>query len=147
MSLVIDASVTMAWCFEDESTDFTRAIFLHVETDGAVVPALWPLEVANTVLVGRRRGRLLPAQAATFLTILRRLPISVDATTHAHAWSSIFHLAESEQLSVYDASYLDLAIRLNLPIATVDARMRGAATRLGIQLVDLPREQVESKTE
>ncbi len=136
MSLVIDTSITMAWCFQDEATDHTASVIRMVRDQGAIVPSLWPVEVANSVLVGRRRNRLSAGDAATFFALLRNLSIRVDAGTTAHAWTSVFDLAEARNLTAYDACYLDLAIREAIPLATLDNRLRDAARRLGVPLVN-----------
>jgi predicted nucleic acid-binding protein len=134
--IVIDASITMAWGFRDETTPFSRAIYWRVYADRALVPAIWPLEIANTILVGERRGRIAQSESVRFLTVLRSMPITVDEETTLRAWMDILPLARQLNLSAYDASYLDLAIRRGLPLATADRRMREAATLLGLELVE-----------
>lgn len=136
MSVVIDASMTMAWCFQDEATDLTATVFRRVQAQGARVPSLWPTEVANSVLVGRRRDRLTAADAARFFESVRGLPVRVETVAPAHVWTSIFELADRQRLTVYDASYLDLAVREHLPLATLDARLKDAAHRMNVPLID-----------
>jgi predicted nucleic acid-binding protein len=99
-----------------------------------VVPALWPLEVANTLVVGERRKRSTPAQAATWLSLLEAFPITVDAETAAHAWVETLALARAQDLSAYDAAYLELAMRRGLPLATLDEKLKKAATAVGVGL-------------
>jgi predicted nucleic acid-binding protein len=97
----------------------------------AHVPSLWPREVANALLVGKRRGRIKAADTARFISILGAFPIAIDGETVAHAWADTMHLARAHNLSSYDASYLELAIRLGLPLAAVDGKLRAAARAMG----------------
>jgi len=135
MSLVLDASLTMAWCFDDEATPATEAVFDLVQDAGAVVPAIWPMEVTNTVLIGERRGRLTEAQSARFLQVLQGLPITLDRGAVTDAWDTVLAVGREQRLSAYDASYLELAMRRGLPLATLDARLTDAARRVGVPLV------------
>jgi predicted nucleic acid-binding protein len=100
----------------------------------AHVPSLWPLEVANALLVGERRKRITPADAARFLAILGAFPITVDDETVSHAWTDTLHLARAHNLSSYDAAYLELAIRLGLPLAALDGKLKTAAQAVGVPL-------------
>lgn len=98
----------------------------------AVAPALWPLEVANAVLMGERRQRSTEAQAAKWLGNLSSLPITVDDETAARAWSDVLRLARAHRLSAYDAAYLELALRRGLPLATLDDQLKAAAAAVGV---------------
>src|SRR3712207_5961191 len=129
MSLVLDASLTMAWCFDDEATPATEAVFDLVQDAGAVVPAIWPMEVTNTILIGERRGRLTEAQSARFLQVLQGLPITLDRGAVTDAWDTVLAVGREQRLSAYDASYLELAMRRGLPLATLDTRLGDAARR------------------
>src|SRR3712207_4958505 len=129
MSLVLDASLTMAWCFDDEATPVTEAVFDRVRDAGAVVPAIWPVEVTNTILVGERRGRLTEAQSTRFVQVLQGLPITLDQGAITNAWDRVLMVAREQGLSAYDASYLELAMRRGLPLATLDARLTDVARR------------------
>lgn len=131
---VLDGSVTMAWYFADESNAYADTVLTDLETGRAVVPSLWPLEVANTVLVGERRKRSTEAQAAAWLGILEQLAIEVDGGTASHAWGSTLALARSHNLSSYDASYLELAMRRGLPLATLDGKLKSAAQAVGVPI-------------
>lgn len=131
---VLDGSVTMAWYFVDESNAYADAVLTDLETGRAVVPSLWPLEVANTVLVGERRKRSTEAQAAAWLGILETLTIEVDGETASHAWGGALALARSHNLSAYDASYLELAMRRGLPLATLDGKLKSAAQAVGVPI-------------
>lgn len=132
--LVLDASVTMAWCFADEATAETWAILDRVKIEGAAVPALWPLEVGNILTQAERRQRTTPARINQFLEQLRTLPIQVDDETASRAWRETLALARTEGLTTYDAAYLELALRRGLPLATRDKALCQAAARNGVRL-------------
>lgn len=133
--LVLDCSATIAWYLEDEANPHADSILLRVSQEGAAVPAIWPAEVANVLLVAERRRRLTPAEGLRIVGLLGRLPINVDVQTQSHVLASVFPLAREQHLSAYDASYLELAIRLGLPLATLDASLQRAAKALGVTLV------------
>lgn len=122
----------MAWGFEDEGDSHATAILERMPDLQAFVPNLWPLEVANALLVGERRGRMTAANTARFLTILGSLPITVDDKTVARAWAETLHLARACNLSAYDASYLELTIRRGLPLACLDGKLKAAAAADGV---------------
>jgi predicted nucleic acid-binding protein len=133
--LVIDNSVVMSWCFEDEESDLgERALDLLAERE-AVVPAIWPLEAANALVVAERRKRLAPGDSLRFVELLASLPIRVEPDPASRVLGEVLALARSSGLSSYDASYLHLAVRLDLPLATLDASMRAAALELGVELL------------
>lgn len=132
---VLDASVTMAWCFPDETTPFTEAVLERLRTDGAQAPAIWPLEIVNVLLVGERRGRLTAAQSARFISLLSQLPISVAERRPLQELDSVLALGRTYRLAAYDAAYLDLAMTQALPLATTDNRLAEAAQLCGITLV------------
>jgi len=131
---VLDGSITLAWFFEDESDAYADAVEDALVKASAVVPALWHLEVANALLVGERRKRTTEAKVTQFVALLQSLPISVDDATIAQAWSDTLHLARGQNLSAYDAAYLELALRRGLPIATLDDRLKAAAAAVGVTL-------------
>jgi predicted nucleic acid-binding protein len=131
---VLDCSLTMAWCFDDEATPYTDSIRDKLSEVRAVVPTLWPIEVANATIVGERRKRLHEARSRRFITLLESLPIAVDDETGSRAFGDISHLARTYQLSAYDAAYLELAIRRGLPLACLDGKLRTAATAAGVLL-------------
>jgi len=126
-NFVLDCSLAVAWFFEDEANAYAQAVEDSLVAASAIVPSLWPLEVANALLVGERRKRATEAKVTTFLGLLKSLPILTDDETPIHAWHESIQLARIHQLSVYDASYLELAIRLALPLATLDDRLKAAA--------------------
>ncbi|MDP3482459.1 MAG: type II toxin-antitoxin system VapC family toxin [Sulfuricella sp.] len=132
---VLDNSVVMAWYFEDEANDFTAAILQSLASSEALVPTIWPLEVANVLLVGERRGRSTEARTSRFIALLDALPIRVDAATSQHALSGILMLAHEQRLSAYDAAYLELSMREGVSLATQDQALRRAAEACGVGLL------------
>ncbi len=135
MSLVLDASLTLSWFFKDERTPGTDAVLTEVTENGAVVPGLWRLEVANALQMAVRRKRIDAAFRDSALTQLSRLSIPADPDTDAYAWTAILQLASRFELTLYDAAYLELAQRRGLPLATFDRELRDAAAALGIALL------------
>ncbi|WP_395706778.1 type II toxin-antitoxin system VapC family toxin [Casimicrobium huifangae] len=135
MSFVIDCSVTMAWCFEDERTPASDALLARVVESGAVAPAIWPLEVCN-VLLGAARRKRIPAEAVSQVAQrIAALPIAVDTEGVALTRSNALQLAERHGLSSYDASYLELAQRKALPLATMDDALRRSAIAAGVAVL------------
>ncbi len=133
-TVVVDCSVALAWCFEDETTEFTEAVLDAVVAGGAVVPCLWPLEAANVLLVAERRKRISEAQATQFLDRLLALPIQIETPVGNETWTRVHALGRTHGLSSYDAAYLDLAIRRGLPLATLDRDLKKAAENSGVPL-------------
>ncbi len=131
---VIDCSVVMSWCFQDEAGQYADAVLDSLQENTAAVPALWPLEVVNALLTSERRGRLAPAGSIRFLSMLARLPIVVDREWPERTMKELLALGRASELSSYDAAYLELAMRKGLPIATLDARLEAAAGRSGVAL-------------
>ncbi len=134
-AVVIDASIAVAWCFEDEASPETDRVLERVRVHGARVPALWYLEVGNVLRQAERRKRIMPADTAARLELLSRLPIAADTSPPIRAWSEILDVARSQTLTVYDAAYVELAMRLALPIASKDRELTAAAQRLGIAVL------------
>jgi predicted nucleic acid-binding protein len=131
-SFVLDGSVSMAWHFKDEADAYADAIAARFPGAQAMVPTIWPLEVANAVLTGERRKRSTEAQATRWLSYLASLPITIDDESKLRAWSDVLSLARAHNLSAYDAAYLELALRRGLPLATLDNKLKAAATSIGI---------------
>lgn len=127
MSLILDSSATVAWVYMDEASKAIRQVFDLVSDQGAWVPSLWRLEVANILEIGVRRRRHDAAFRDATLADLALLPISIDPETDRQAWTATLRLAERHRLTLYDAAYLELAQRRNLPLATLDAELRSAA--------------------
>ncbi|MGO8867919.1 MAG: type II toxin-antitoxin system VapC family toxin [Alphaproteobacteria bacterium] len=134
MSLVLDSSAALAWIFGDETTEAIRELFDQVAESGAVVPALWRLEVANSLTVALRRGRIDASFRRAALADLALLDITADKSTDDHAWTETLELADRFGLTLYDAAYLELAQRRALPLATLDDDLRAAARVLGMGL-------------
>jgi predicted nucleic acid-binding protein len=134
MPFVLDTSVTMAWAFDDEVTSYAKAVLDALDGERALVPGIWPLEVANVLLVGERRGRITPARTGSVLSDFSVLPIEVDQERPARVWGAVLTIGRAHGLSAYDASYLELALRLALPLATQDNRLRSVAALLGVPI-------------
>jgi predicted nucleic acid-binding protein len=134
LSLVLDSSMALAWCFADERSYVATEVLQRVSVDGATVPALWHLEIANGLLVAERRGRVSADFRHQTLADLAVLAIHVDAETPRRAWHATSELAERFGLTPYDAAYLELAERTGLPLATRDAALAQAAATLGVAL-------------
>ena len=134
-AFVLDASVTFAWCFVDEASAAADRLLDRVQREGAYVPALWPVEVANVLLVSERRGRIDPTSSMRFIDLLARLPISIDDETTGRALGDTLDLARERKLTVYDAAYLELARRRGLPLATRDTALRAAARATRVPLL------------
>jgi len=135
MSFVIDASIAVAWYFEDETTLATEATLNKVVESGAVVPTLWRLEVANAFQSAIRRNRITAQYRDQSLAELMLMPISIDTETNTYAWTTTLRLAERFALTLYDSAYLELAHRRTEPLATLDSDLRAAALALGLSLV------------
>lgn len=129
---VLDCSVAVAWVIDEEATPATDSLLERLRDDGAVVPALWSLEFANVLLRAERRERLAPAKIAASLKLIDELPIVTDPQTGARAFRETLALARSASLTVYDASYLELAMRHDVALATQDQALMRAARRLHV---------------
>ena len=128
--------MALSWYFEDECSPAADALLDRVAEDGAVVPSLWRLEIANGLQIALRRGRINRAFRDRTLAELGRMGITTDPDTDSYAWTNTLQLADRFQLTVYDAAYLELAQRRSLPLATLDKPLRAAAGTLGITLFD-----------
>ena len=139
MSVVIDASMALAWLFEREKTEeilWANGCLQYLATANAdaVVPSLWYTEVANGMLVGERRKLVTPAKASLFRANLANLPIRCDDSDVALRVDSALGLARAHQLSVYDATYLELAMRLGATLASFDIALIVAAKSVGVSV-------------
>lgn len=134
-AFVLDASVTMAWCFEDEASDAAWGLLDRLGEDTALVPGIWSVEVANVLLVAERRRRLTRPQSRAFVTRLLALPILVEEAPPQRVLGEVFTLGRETGLAAYDALYLDLAARHDLPLATLDRAMRSAARKSRIAIL------------
>ena len=132
---VLDPSVVMAWCFEDEADGYADSVLDLLVDSEAIVPSIWPLEVANVLLVAERRKRLTEAASLQFVNMLRELPITVDQESSERAFSEVFFVGRQQGLSAYDASYLELAMREGTALATRDKKLRKASVKCGVKLL------------
>lgn len=132
---VVDNSIVMSWCFQDETDKYTDAVLGYMEEATAYVPAVWPLEVRNVLLVAERRKRISPADGSRFISLLFELPIIVEQESPERMLGDILALAREYKLSSYDASYLDLAMRKGLPLATKDKNIIAAARKSSVQIL------------
>jgi predicted nucleic acid-binding protein len=137
MSLVLDGSVTLAWCMEDERTPALIRLLRQVTEQGAMVPAIWRFELANGLRTGVKRGRIGASERDGHLADFAGMNIVTDSETDRYAWTTTQRLAERFDLTPYDASYLELAQRLSLPLATLDKALRAAAIGAGVDLANV----------
>jgi predicted nucleic acid-binding protein len=134
-TLVLDCSVTMTWFIPDEATAQAKALRDRVTDEGAVVPTLWPFEVGNALLFAVRDRRTTAELRAAAIASLQQLPIEIDDTGLSRVWFETLALADRFRLTLYDACYLELAQRRELPLATLDRELRNAARKLGLALL------------
>jgi predicted nucleic acid-binding protein len=132
LKYVLDASVALAWYLPDEGDAYTRALFDHLESASITVPSIWPIEVANALLVVERRRRALGPDLDDFASALATLPIEIARDAELQAFGSWLGLGRKYGVTTYDAAYLAVALRLGLPLATIDSRLRSAADSAGI---------------
>lgn len=135
-NFVVDNSVVMSWCFKDETNKYADAILDRLVFSTALVPSIWPLEVCNVLLVAERKKRLSEADSTRFLELLNKLPILIEQEPAERMMREILALARENQLSSYDASYLNLAMRKGLPIATLDISLITAAKRTKVPILE-----------
>jgi predicted nucleic acid-binding protein len=133
--VVLDSSATLAWIYGDETTEAIRLLYERVADEGALVPMLWRLEVANALTLAVRRGRIDVDFRDAALRDLAVLDIISDRQTDAQAWAGTLHLADAHRLTLYDAAYLELALRHSLPLASLDRDLCTAANRAGVALL------------
>jgi predicted nucleic acid-binding protein len=131
---VLDCSVALAWCFHDEQDPYADAIAARFPAVDLIVPSLWHLEIANIFVVAERRGRATQADTQTWLGFLTSLAVTVDGETVTRAWADTLSLARAHNLTSYDAAYLELALRLGIPLATLDSQLKSAAQAVGVPL-------------
>ena len=131
--IVIDASVALAWCFPDEGSDYSDSVLLAVENQTVIVPAIWAVEIANALLVGERRKRIRQPEVRRFTDLMNGLSVVEDGQPFADTVSNILPLAREYDLSAYDAAYLDVAVRHEIPLATLDGKLQKACTAAGIK--------------
>jgi predicted nucleic acid-binding protein len=135
LSFVIDNSVALAWCFEDEQTPALMTLLDRLVEQGALAPQLWPIEALNGLLSAEKRGRIDRSSRLRLLGFLSQLPIAIDEETAGRVWSSTGHLADEHGLTAYDAAYLELAVRQGVPMATTDTALVRAAQTIGVEIL------------
>lgn len=135
MKFVLDCSVTMSWCFEDEINDYTENVLTSLrKQNSAIVPPIWKLEVANVLLLAQRKKRISSLIANNFKSSLGALPIHTDLSANDRIFDTVYELARELQLTAYDAAYLELALREQVPLATQDSALILAAKAIKIIL-------------
>jgi predicted nucleic acid-binding protein len=132
---VLDASIALSWCFKNEATVAADRVLERLAAEAASVPAIWHLEIANVLALSERRRRSPPARSSEFIALLETLLIIIDEETPSRALGRVLDLARAERLTAYDAAYLELAMRLGVPLASKDADLCGAAERLGVSVL------------
>ncbi len=138
-AIVVDASVALAWCFPDEASEYADAVLVALEGHPVLVPAVWALEVTNAVVGAERRKRISQQEIRHFLELLGGLTINQESLPVAANVSNILPLAREYGLSAYDASYLDIALRHGVPLATLDSRLEQAGRSAGVEILLGPR--------
>jgi len=133
-SVVIDASVALAWCFPDESSDYADSVLVALEGKTILVPAVWSLEVGNAMLMGERRKRIGAEDIERFVELVKSLPIQQDVTPVADSFGKVLGVAREQNLTAYDAAYLELAVRRRVPLATLDKKLREASRLLELAI-------------
>jgi len=134
-AFVLDCSIAMAWLFHDEATPRTAALLVRLERETALVPAWWFIEVTNVLALAERKGRIAPTQSDAFIADLGKLAIERDDQAPGRAFTNLLTLCRMHALTCYDAIYLDLALRRNLPLASLDDDLRKAAKKLSVSLL------------
>ena len=132
---VLDASISVSWCFEDETNPTADRALAALDSGAAMVPLVWAAEVGNALMRGERRGRITPDQIVQSLGAIASLEIVTDDDHVTGRLTDLLHLARTHRLSLYDAIYLDLAVREHLALATVDAALARAAQAVGVPLI------------
>lgn len=133
---VLDTSITMAWCFDEEATPYTEELLDWCAAGTTIhVASIWPMEVTNVLINAQRKGRVTEKRIEEFLEVLFRLPIHIGPVLMKRAVYDIRKLAQAHRLTSYDAAYLELALREGLPLASLDDDLKKAALASGVKLV------------
>ncbi|GAB4329125.1 MAG: type II toxin-antitoxin system VapC family toxin [Dehalococcoidia bacterium] len=135
MAFVLDASLALAWHFEDEGSAYADRVLGLLAHESAVVPSVWPLEIANGLAVAERRGRLMSVDVLRAAHLFLELPLAIREVPASVALGPVLELARDQGLTAYDAAYLSLALHEGLPLATEDRELRAGATRVGVELL------------
>ena len=136
-TFVLDCSVAMSWVFPDEASEATDRLRESMIEGRAFVPALWAAEVGNVLLTATRRGRITVDECPRIRASLEALPIEIDPVSTSRAWGAALDLARKHGLSSYDATYLELAMRMHLPLATLDRALGAAGRSEGLDVLAL----------
>ncbi len=136
MTVVLDASVALSWCFPDEEDEYSDRILDLMMNEEGIVPPVWSLEIANAMVSGHRRGRIDDADMVRAVEVLSGLSITVVGLSVEESASAVASIAIAQNLSAYDASYLYIAMREGVPLATLDSGLRRAAKALGCAVLD-----------
>jgi predicted nucleic acid-binding protein len=135
MAFVVDASVALAWCFDDEESPYASHALALLKVGEGFAPSIWPLEIANALRSAEQRGRIDEREVPSATRLLAALPIKVETLGLDRTLSHVLPLARAAELSAYDAAYVDLALRMNLPLATADDFLAHAAVAAGADLL------------
>ncbi len=136
MRLIVDCSVVLSWSVVSQASPLTRQAEINVQDTGGIVPFIFPIEFGNSLLMLERRGKLTARGIETAIEGLEKIDLEVDATILDEAPRGLIPLARKHRLTLYDAAYLELALRLQLPLATRDEELRSAATASGAVLFE-----------
>lgn len=134
-AFVVDCSIAMAWLFHDEATPKTAALLNRLSAETALVPAWWFIEITNVLAMAERKGRITATQSEAFIADLGKLGIERDDEAPDRAFTHLLTLCRTHRLTSYDAVYLDLAVRRNLPLASLDDDLRKTANKVGVRLL------------
>jgi predicted nucleic acid-binding protein len=132
---VLDASVALGWCFRDEANAKTASLLQQIKTSVAFVPSIFPLEIGNILVGAQKKSRITFAEMTKYISLLERLNIQIDDETSAHAYHEILQLSYQHKLTTYDAAYLELALRFDVPLATKDPALASVSRKLGIEVL------------
>ncbi|ADG05156.1 type II toxin-antitoxin system VapC family toxin [Kyrpidia tusciae] len=135
MPFVLDASMALSWCFPEEGSEKNDAILQRRAWDPGIVPAIWSMEVGNALLTAGRRGRLTDAERREAADLLAHLGIEVEPASTGHILLHVLPVAAQYELSIYDAAYLEMALRKHLPLAAADQKLAQAAATDGVELL------------
>jgi predicted nucleic acid-binding protein len=134
-SFVLDCSMAAAWCFLEEATDATVKLLKRMEHEAALIPAWWYIELTNVLALAERKGRIDAQQVSEFIQLVEGFQLEVDAESHTRASSHLLPLCRSDELTSYDAVYLDLTLRRQLSLASLDEPLRKAAKKHGVKVL------------
>jgi predicted nucleic acid-binding protein len=135
MTVVLGASMAITWLFDDERTETTHQVMMRIVANSAIVPSLWRLEIANMLRGAVRRKRCDEDFVSRSLARLDRFRIDIDNETDLHAWKQTRVLSREHDLTIYDAAYLELALRKHFPLASCDSDLIAAARRCAVEVL------------